>query len=132
MKPLCAAVAACLVASVAHAQDTAKPLFEGVRAGVGSTETIHPAPAPATRPAPVRDLPATVTPAIPSTPVAAPPAKPKPAPLTEAGEPTPELRAQILLERAWFSPGELDGEWGGKSRRALAAFQQAQGVEGKG
>ena len=134
MKPLYAAVVACLVVSAAHAQDTAKPLFEGVRAGVSSTETIHPTPSSATRSTPVRDIPATVTPAIPSTPVAAPPPKPKPkpAPLIEAGEPTPALRAQILLERAWFSPGELDGEWGSKSRGALAGFQQARGLEPTG
>ena len=132
MKPFYAAVAACLVASAAHAQSMGKPLFEGVRAGVNSTETIH--PAPADKPVPVRDIPATVTPAIPSKPVAAPapPPKPKPAPLTEAGEPTQALRAQILLERAWFSPGELDGEWGSKSRRALAGFQQARGLEPTG
>ena len=134
MKPLYAAVAACLAVSTAHAQSTGKPLFEGVRAGVNSTETIHPAPAPAPKPAQVRDIPATVTPAIPATPVAAPPPppKPKPAPLTDTGEPTPELRAQILLERAWFSPGELDGEWGSKSRRALAGFQLARGLEASG
>ena len=104
--------------------------FEGVRAGVNSTETLHPAPTPVAKPMQVRDIPATVTPAIPSTPVAPPPPpKPKPAPLTETGEPTTSLRAQILLERAWFSPGELDGEWGSKSRRALAGFQQARGLE---
>lgn len=72
-----------------------------------------------------QDLPATVTPAIPNTPVAAP----KPA---MANDVAPELRAQILLERAWFSPGELDGVWGGNSRKALAAFQQARGLSVSG
>ncbi|MBD0320519.1 MAG: peptidoglycan-binding protein, partial [Gemmatimonadetes bacterium] len=42
------------------------------------------------------------------------------------------LRVQILLNRALFSPGMLDGRWGANVRTATLWFQKREGLEATG
>ena len=103
-------------------------------------------PPPAPPPPSVTTTPATPPPAATLSPEPTPtsieaPQTPTPSPSALATSPTPAssssgartpLRLQVLLDRAHFSPGEIDGTSGGNTARALDGFRRERRLGASG
>lgn len=134
----CAAAGAQQAYLVKNKQSTQPAQPRAVAAPVANAQPAAPAPAQATatQPAPAPAPAPSPAPAAPdaSAQMPAPAVNPAPqAPVAGAqgaalSQHERLLRAQVLLDRAHFSPGEIDGAYGSNMRQALSGFQKTHNL----
>ena len=135
--------------AIAMSVAAAALLALGACSDSGGKTASSTATAPATAPAPAPQVVAAQAPPAPDVhpaPLAIPPIEPATSPaadpiqqaLWQADTQTPEgrrnalIRAEVLLARAHFSPGVIDGQDGGNLKNAIAAFETAHGLAADG
>jgi len=116
---------------------------DGGRPAGSAGSATAPAPTPAPAPAPARDAEdvgalidraKSGEPEKKTTAAALPPLEevsvPQRAPTTYSRD--DYARIQLLLQESGYNPGPVDGRWGPRTQRAMAAFQQSSGLPSSG
>lgn len=119
------------LAYVQAAYGLALPGAEAERPAAAAAPTPEPAPAPAPAGAAAKAAPESPAP---QRQAALPPLREVSVPQLPPSSYTRRdyTQIQVLLEDAGFDPGPIDGHWGPRTQRALAAFQRDHGLQASG